>query len=355
MTKTILRLTLSGIFAVLTGLLVLAAVFLKAPFFEVYPEVSRWIVGALAKITSIVPVPLWEILALLLIALFIFTLVRAIIKRRMVRWLTGLLLIAVIFAFAFVAVWGLNYYAPPMAQRLGLEEKQFSREELQEATVYYRDRANELAPQVQRDENGKLLPWDFDDLAKSAPAGYQVLAQNIDMFDGSLVPPKKLALTASLMGKTGYTGITVCLTGESCVSPTTYQVSQPFTMCHEMGHRMALAREDEANFAGFLACTANPRTEFQYSGYYNAFKYCYNALYDESPDAAAEVWSGVCPELAGDNNAAAEHYEELEDETASQVADTVYNGYLHSFSVESGVKSYGEVTDLLILWYQQIR
>ena len=355
MTKTILHLTLAGIFAVLTGLLILAAVFLKVPFFTVYSEVSRWIVGVLAKITSIVPVPLWEILGLLLIALFIFTLVRAIIRRRMVRWLTGVLLLVVILVFAFVAIWGLNYYAPPMAERLGLEEKQFSREELQEAAVYYRDRANELAPQIPRDENGQLLPWDFDDLAASAPAGYKVLSQDLSLFDGSLVPPKKLVLTASLMGKTGYTGITLCLTGESCVSPTTYQVSQPFTMCHEMGHRMALAREDEANFAGFLACAANPRIEFRYSGYYNAFKYCYNSLYDESPNAAAEVWSGVCPELAADNNAAAVHYEELEDETASQVADTVYNGYLQSFSVEEGVKSYGEVTDLLILWYQHIR
>ena len=167
------------------------------------------------------------------------------------------------------------------------------------------------------------------------------------------MPPKKLALTATLMGKTGYTGITVCLTGESCVSPTTFPVSQPFTMCHEMGHRMALAREDEANFAGFLACDASPDVDFRYSGYYNAFKYCYNSLYEVNADAASQVWAGVCPELAADNGAAVKHYEALEDETAVKVADTVYDGYLKTFSVESGVQSYGEVTDLLIAWQQQ--
>ena len=35
--------------------------------------------------------------------------------------------------------------------------------------------------------------------------------------------------------------------------------------------------------------------------------------------------------------------------------DKVYDGYLKSFSVESGVQSYGEVTDLLLNWFYSDR
>ena len=348
MTKTILHLMLSGIFLVLTGLLVLAAVFLKEPFFQVYSPVSAWITGTLGHITSVVPAVLWELLVVLLLALFLFTLVRAILKHRAVRWLTGLLLLVTIAVFVFVGSWGLNYYAPPMAQRLGLENRPVTEEELFHAAEYYRDRANELALQAERDEDGKLIPWKFEDLAPDARQGYEVLAQKYSCFDGNPAPPKKLLLTYSLMGKMGVMGIFICFTGESSVSTTTYPLSLPFIMCHEQGHRMAFAREDEANFAGFLACSMNPRPEFQYSGYYNAFRYCYNALAGKNQEAAGRIWAGVSPELAADCLGAAPHYDKVENKAVSQAAGKVYDSYLKSFS--SNIESYGEVTELLVLW-----
>ena len=191
---------------------------------------------------------------------------------------------------------------------------------------------------------------DFDTLAEQAGEGFETLAKTYDCFDGSTVRVKKL-LSSPLMGKIGMTGGFICLTGESCVSTTTHAASMPFTMCHEIGHRMAFAREDEANFAGFLACAASERPEFRYSGYYAAFRYCYNALYNADPQAASEVWAGVSAGVAADWSASVKHYEAIRNETAAEVTDNVYDTYLKSFSVESGVQSYGEVTDLLLDWY----
>lgn len=350
MTKTILRLTLSGALLIFTGIAVLTAKFFGGFFFSFYPAFSRWVTKILAGVTSVVPFALCEILLVALIAWFFISLIRAIIKKRMVRWLTGVLLIACILVTAFVSIWGLNYYAPPMRERLGLSDRQFTVAELKEATVYYRDRANELAYSVERGEDGVMVDYDFSTLAKAAGEGYRTLSQTIPDFSGSTVRVKKL-LSSSLQGKLGSTGVFICFTGESCVSTTTHSASMPFTMCHEIGHRMAFAREDEANFAGFLACAANTRPEFRYSGYYAAFRYCYNALYKQDPNAAKEVWGGVCAAVAHDWAASVEHYQELRSETAAEISDAVYDAYLKSFSVESGVQSYGEVTDLLLVWY----
>jgi len=156
MTKTILRLTLSAILLVLLGLLLLLANFLPDVVFAFYPELSRWLLSVIAGVTSVVPFALCEIGIAALIILFIVTLVRAIIKRRMVRWVTGVLLSVSILAFAFVGIWGLNYYAPPMAERLGMEQRQFTTDELKEACKYYRDMANSAAKNVERDADGTM-------------------------------------------------------------------------------------------------------------------------------------------------------------------------------------------------------
>ncbi len=350
MTKTILRLISSGTLIVVTALLLLAANYLTPLFFSFYPAFSRWIVGILAGITSVIPFALCEILLAALLFWFVASLIRAIIRRRMVRWLTGVLLSVCTIGALFIAIWGLNYYAPKMTERLGLPDRQYTPAELKEATLYYRDRANELAAGVERDENGVMVEYDFDTLAKHAGDGYKKLAERYDCFDGSTVRVKKM-LSSKLMGKAGTTGVFICLTGESGVSTTTFQASMPFTMAHEIGHRMAFAREDEANFAAFLACDANDRPEFRYSGYYQAYVYCYNALYKVDPDGAREVSAGCSELVLSDMRAASAHYDEVEDEKVSELQDTVYSGYLQAFSVESGTRSYGEVADLLLTWY----
>lgn len=350
MTKTILRLISSGTLIVVTALLLLAANYLTPLFFSFYPAFSRWIVGILAGITSVIPFALCEILLAALLFWFVASLIRAIIRRRMVRWLTGVLLSVCTIGALFIAIWGLNYYAPKMTERLGLPDRQYTPAELKEATLYYRDRANELAAGVERDGNGVMVEYDFDTLAKHAGDGYKKLAERYDCFDGSTVRVKKM-LSSKLMGKAGTTGVFICLTGESGVSTTTFHASMPFTMAHEIGHRMAFAREDEANFAAFLACDANDRPEFRYSGYYLAYVYCYNALYKVDPDGAREVSAGCSELVLSDMRASSAHYDEVEDEKVSELQDTVYSGYLQAFSVESGTRSYGEVADLLLTWY----
>lgn len=352
MTKTILRLTLSGIFAVLTAILLVLADILPSGFFSFYSDFSRWILAVLAAVTGIVPFAVCEILGLALIVLIILFLVRAIIKHHVVRYLAGLLLTVCALAFAFVAVWGLNYYAPPMNEQVGLEDREYTVSELKAAAVYYRDMANANAKNVERDADGAMVGYDFDALAEAAGEGFEKLSERYDCFGGSTVRVKSLIISP-FMGKIGMTGGFICLTGEACVSSTTYSAALPFTMCHEISHRMAFARENEANFGGFLGCIFSERPEFVYSGYYMAFRYCYNALAKVDATAAAEVWAGVSDELAADCHASAVHYEAVRSETASNIADTVYDGYLNSFSVESGTQSYGEVADLLIAWYAE--
>jgi hypothetical protein len=131
----------------------------------------------------------------------------------------------------------------------------------------------------------------------------------------------------------------------------------PFTICHEMAHRMCIAPERDANLAAFLATTANSDPLYQYSGYFMAFRYCYNSLASISTSTAANACNNL---LAGMNENMRRDllaYNAYCDATikkgASQVADAVNNTYIQASGDESGTASYGEVTDLLLSWYWQ--
>ena len=55
-----------------------------------------------------------------------------------------------------MTVWGLNYFAPPMSERLGMETQERTAAELREVTAYFLQKANETAPLVERDADGVI-------------------------------------------------------------------------------------------------------------------------------------------------------------------------------------------------------
>lgn len=349
--KTIGRLILSAIFLILTAAMAAAAKGAPELVFAFYPELSRGLLSVLSSITAPLPFCVWELLVVLAVLWLVYTLVNVFRgKRSFFSWLSGIVLAVSVFAFAFVGVWGLNHFGPTAAESLGLPVREYTVEELTEATQYYAAQASTLADQIARDETQVGVFSDFDTLADRAATGYEALAQRYTLFTGSLDRVKKLA-SWRLFSQFGITGIFVCVTGEACVNPDTYVAWLPFTMCHELAHRQTVAAEDGANFCAYLACMENPDPEFQYSGAMAAYIYCHNALMKVDREAASALWQNVHPGIRADAQAANAHYAQYEgkvQDAASKVNDT----YLKAFSEETGVQSYGEVADLLIAWYQ---
>ncbi len=64
----------------------------------------------------------------------------------------------------------------------------------------------------------------------------------------------------------GFTGYYNPFTGEAQVNTTVPLFVQPFTTCHEIGHQLGYAKENEANFAGYLAAKSSPDAGFPVFG-----------------------------------------------------------------------------------------
>ena len=325
----------------------------------VYPYVIRTTQGYLAQWSWAVDFTLWQLLAVVLGVLVLSSFVLMIIlKWNPIQWFGW---VAAVFAGIYMLhmmLWGLNYYAGDLSEDMRLEMGSYNLEELTEATEYYRDMANVLAARVKRDDRGVATFADFDILAEKAGEGFQTLTHtyHYPIFAGCTLPVKELGW-ADMYTSMGITGVTFGITGEAAVNPQIPDSTLPFTMAHEMAHRMCIANERDANFAGFLACSVHSDVEFQYSGYFMAFRYCYNALRSVNNQAAAaaaaRIEDGISDKLAADMADYDAFFQSHKNQTATNIADTVNDTYLKTSGDKAGTDSYGQVCDLLVNWHIQ--
>ena len=325
----------------------------------VFPYVSRTVQTFLAQWTQPLDFCLWQVLVVAAGVLVVASIVVMIILHiNPVQWFGWILAGCSTIFLLHTLVFGLNYYTAPLAEDIRLEQREYDVEDLASAAEYYRDIANLLAVQVPRDSAGNVVFDDFDTLAVQAADGFDTLVyeESYPVFAGSTLPVKKLGW-ANLYSSMGITGVTMGLTGEAAVNPQIPAVCLPFTMCHEMAHRMSIANERDANFTAFLSCQANESIQFRYSAYFMAYKYCYNALIqlntNASVGAAARVATMVGPELQQDLNTYQIFFNEKRSEVATRTADTVNDTYLKASGTPEGIRSYSQVSDLLVNWHYQ--
>lgn len=347
--RTVGRLILSAVFLLLAAAVAAVANYMPELFFTFYTDFSRNALAFLAGITGPFPFAVWEVLLALIVLVALYALFRNLAQKKgFFCWLAGVILLISVLAFLFVGLWGANHFAPSIADRLDMNVTGYTKDQLISTTRYMAEKAGYWADQVQRDENGDLA-IDFEAMAAQAPACYDALARTNPFFDGCDAPVKKL-LVDEAFSYMGTTGIFIAFTGESCANPGAYNASIPYTMCHELAHRLTVAPEDEANFCAFLACKESSDPAFRYSGWYSAFVYTYNALHKVDRDAAYTIWDSMSERLRQDCRNASTHYDRYEGEV-QKAAQKVNDTYLKVFNEESGVQSYGEVADLLIAWY----
>ena len=292
----------------------------------VYPYVTRMVQNYLAEANGGVPFLIWRILLFAGIAVAIVWLVLAVIRRwSIVRILGWILAIASVVWLANVGMYGLNEYSGPLAEDIRLEnaEYAYSLDELESATIFYRDKANDLANRAKRNSKSNVEEQDFEKLAQDAASGFENLVsqRGYSVFAGSTQPVKKLS-----MAGTRTTGMTVALTGESAVNPSLSMTALPFAMSREMARRMCIAVDKDADFGAFLACTHSDSSYFQYAGYVNAYWSCRQALESVDSGKAQSV-------IAGENANLQHDLKELK-------KDFGKNGM-----------TVPELCDLLVVWY----
>ena len=128
----------------------------------------------------------------------------------------------------------------------------------------------------------------------------------------------------------------------------------PFTICHELSHLRGYMQEEEANFIAVLATIGSGDIYFNYSGYVSAWVYAGNALAKTDREKFSELYMKINPYTRQDmmyNNEFWDRY----DTKAAEVHEEINDAYLKYNGQTQGVKSYGQVVDLILTYFSENR
>ena len=270
------------------------------------------------------------------------------IKHLFINLVVGLGLIY----FLFLMVWGFNYHRQPYSTIAKLNVSPSSIQELTGLCEDLIGRANYLREYVQEDTREvTILYGSIHDMFTRSPMGFENAQERIPELRGSFGRPKGILLSEAL-SYTGIAGIYFPFTAEANVNIAIPQAMLPSTTCHEMAHQRGFAREDEANFIAYFACTLHPDYDFQYSGVLLGLIHSMNTLNQYSPEKYRELQnkygSGLRRDL-NDINRFWKKYEGKIERTTNKINDA----YLKSNLQEDGVYSYGRMVDLLLAEYRE--
>lgn len=271
-------------------------------------------------------------------------------KERLLRIYKVLVHVSMIISigyFAFISVWGLNYYRQPLANTMGYKVAPRSVEDLRRLCVSLTQLANELRAGLPEDGNGcTILPEGKLEQLRRIPSAYAALSKQYPMFSARYGPPKPVLLSRQ-MSFTDTQGIFIPFTIEPNVNADIPDAFVASTACHEVAHQYGFAREDEANFIGYLACIASGDREMMYSGALMALTTSMNALGSYDGDAYWEIAGAYCDGVTRDLNAQSAYWKQFEGPVA-EASSKMNNAYLKSNKQADGVNSYGRMVDLLL-------
>lgn len=262
-----------------------------------------------------------------------------------VSGLAGALLGTATVYLLFLLLWGLNYTRVPLAQSLGLQIRPAPPGELVSACRESLAAAALLRGVLAESEAGALrLAGGVDAALRRADLGYLELDE--PLLRGSYGLPKAAA-ASSLLSQLGIAGIYSPFTGEAHVNVDVPEAGLPFAACHELAHLRGFAREDEANYVGYLACRAHPDPHFQYSAHFEVATYALSALRRVAPERARGLADTAHPGIRRDWEAL-RSWVRRHAGPARRVSRSVNDVYLKSQGLPDGVQSYGRMLDLLL-------
>ncbi len=346
--RIVRRFVFAVAFLVATVLLIRAAKQHGDFLFMFYPGILREVETFLSELTAKLDYVLWERIALIGIIWAVVALVLDIIlQENLLRWVSGVAAVLSLLLCLFVGLSGLNRYAPSVAESMRLEVRtDYSVKELSKAAVYYRNGANLAAEKVNREFNGQFRAADFDTLGEELGSGMKNMIRTSYVFGGSTVAPKKLDV---LIRHYDTPSVYSCLTGECCINPNVEDTAMPFLMSFEAARRMSIARDGDAAFVAILACIASDSRDYNYSGYFMAYRLCMQALTLRDPAEADTVAQGESALLRTDLAAA----EYLPDHALSQE----WIEKVEQLDKKERDKSMPEVPDaaaLLVIWHRHL-
>lgn len=262
----------------------------------------------------------------------------------------------------FYVSWGLAYARPSYPERYGWardrdELPAIDDDELAVLGEALVDKANALYLE--------LHGWPDAYAVTAAPRGMAAADRDVDRGWERMVPaeglpasvarsrgPTKPLLSSIVFTWLGIGGFYFPFTAEANINALQPEWQRVFTFAHEKAHQRFVASEDEANFAGFLACVYAEDPFVQYGGWMFAQRQILFVLTANDPYRLIGILERRHPGVQRDVNFGKAFWDRYYG-TATVVGKAVNDGYLRLNGVRGGIHSYSASLVLVVEWLRR--
>lgn len=331
-------------------LAVVAAVFRVPPWFAdgVYgARFFPWLQWRLTGVTNLVPFAVLDVALVAAVLWFLWGAVSVARAGKGHRWVTFwrwewryATACAAVY-LAFLAAWGLNYQRRPLAAGLDHAASRVTPESVRAfADVALREVIRH------RSALGEA-PLDPTLPAAEARALEPAFHETVRLLGvpGPVRPgAPKLTLLDAHYTRAGVSGMTDPLFLETFLASNLLPHERPVVLAHEWGHLAGFARESEASFFGWLVCLRGD-ARAKYSAW---LPMLLRALATLDRDVRRDVTSRLPRAVRDDLEAARARDERDLVRLVTNVSQKTYDQYLKANRVQSGIRNYGEVLELVV-------
>ncbi len=310
----------------------------------------------LRKIFGWLPFSMGDIFYLLAIFWLIWNMVKfsvkAFKKQLSGKWFARagykLLIIAMVIYIIFNLFWGLNYNRKGIVSQLDLKVAKIDTYDLKLIENLLVQKVNE-SKQALINQHA-VYPTNKELFARAFDCYRQTEKQYTFInYNNKSVKRSMFSWWGNYFGFTGYYNP---FSGEAQLNTTVPKFILPYTTTHEMAHQLGYAKEEEANFVGYLAATSSNDTLFHYSTYLDLFVYANRKLFYSDSLAAKVAVAQLIPEVKADlkewKDFLRKHESPLE-----PLIRWAYGSFLKANQQPKGVSSYDEVIIDLIAFYKK--
>jgi hypothetical protein len=248
----------------------------------------------------------------------------------------------------FNLLWGLNYNRLGIAYQMQVTVEKYTTGDLRSLVGLIVNRLNALDSGARAN---RMELRDRKSLFTASIQSYRDLSQSQPIFSYRN-PSVKTSLFSWLGNWLGFTGYYNPFSGEAQVNTAVPLFIQPFTSCHEMGHQLGYAKENEANIAGYLSAKSSPDPAFKYSVYFDLYLYAASELYYRDSLQLKPLREQLKPGVRKDFKELQQFWKRFNNPIEPYIR-RLYGKYLRANEQPQGIMSYNEVIAWVIAYYKK--
>lgn len=213
--------------------------------------------------------------------------------------LVRILVITNIFYFTYQMFWGMLYFQTPIIKKLSRQDKP-EIIKAKKLALQYLEKCKFTRESVHEDHNGIFVVTNMKAVQKEILFQQTRLPQYISDKKAPQILAIKPSLFKSVMNFTGILGYYNPFTAEAQYNAELPHTFIPFTTAHESSHQLGFAREQEANFIGYLIGIHSANTDLRYSTEYFTLKSLLRFIVEEDPEFVKKVIQHYSPGMKRD-------------------------------------------------------